>query len=281
MNWAIAGLVYAGAYAALMVGLADHAATRLVVGNIALLLPPFATLYVLAGRRRAWRGRQAVFWGAIASWAFLWLVGQTAWASDELLNATLLPWFKWPIIMQLCASALPLIAIVARPDRGVHAESATTVAIDITALVFLTGFLYWSLIIAPGMDPAHNRLALQSLATIGPLVRVAAAAGLLAAAAAARGNAWAAVYRRMAAGMLAAFGVLIWMSLSAVRGDYQTGSPFDIGWMVPFFFAAWAASTSPSSPAESRISPTRLMPQASPMLLFVAVTIVPVLGYGL
>jgi PAS domain S-box-containing protein len=279
MNWAIAGLLYAGAYALLMTALAGNAAARLVIGNIALLLPPLAPIYVLATRRRAWRGRQAVFWAAIGAWAVLWLVGQTGWASDELLQARLLPWFKWPIVLQLCASALPLIALVAWPHRGVLAESAMTVALDITALVFLTGFLYWSLIIAPGMDPAHNRLALQSLATIGPLVRLAAAVGLFWAAASAGKNAWALVYRRLAIGMLGAFAVLIFMSLSAVRGEYQTGSPFDIGWMVPFFFAAWAASTSPSSPAESRVSPTRVTPQASPMLLFAALLIVPVLGY--
>ena len=279
MNWAIAGLLYAGAYALLMSALAGHAAARLVIGNLALMLPPLAPIYVLATRRHAWRGRQAVFWAAIGAWAVLWLVGQTAWASDELLQARLLPWFNWPIVLQLCASALPLIALVAWPHRGVLAETAMTVALDITALVFLTGFLYWSLIIAPGMDPAHNRLALQSLATIGPLVRLAAVVGLFWAAASAGKNAWALVYRRLAIGMLGAFAVLIFMSLSAIHGEYQTGSPFDIGWMVPFFFAAWAASTSPSSPAESRVSPTRVMPQASPMLLFAALLIVPVLGY--
>ena len=281
MNWAIAGLAYAGAYAALMSALAANAAARLLIGNIALLLPPLAPLYVLATRRRAWRGRQAVFWGTIAAWAILWLVGQAAWTSEELLHATQLPWFKWPIVIQLCASALPLIALVAWPHRGVLAETAMTVALDITALVFLTGFLYWSLIIAPGMDPAHNRLAFQSLATIGPLVRLAAVVGLFWAAASAGTNAWALVYRRLGVGMLAAFVVLIFMSLSAVRGDYQTGSPFDIGWMVPFFFAAWAASTSPSSPAESRVTPTRVMPQASPLLLFAALLVVPVLGYAM
>ena len=281
MNWAIAGLVYIGVYAALVTGLADRETLRLVVGNIALLLPPLAPLYVLATRRHAWRGRQAVFWGAIGAWALIWLIGQMTWASEELLAATLLPWFKWPIILQLCASAIPLVALVAWPHRGVGAETAMTVALDIVALVFLTGFLYWSLIIAPGIDLAHQRLALRSLATIGPLVRLAAVVGLLSAAASAGNNAWALVYRRLAFGMLAAFAVLIAMSLSAVRGDYQTGSPVDIGWMLPFFFAAWAAATSPASPAELRVSPTRPMPQASPMLLFVALLSVPALGYGL
>jgi len=72
MNWAIAGLVYAGVYAALMTGLSGHDGARLLAGNIALLLPPLAPLYVLITRRRAWRGRQAVFWGAIAAGAAVW-----------------------------------------------------------------------------------------------------------------------------------------------------------------------------------------------------------------
>src|SRR5436309_1009428 len=186
MNWAVIGLVYAGAYVALTTALAAQPATRLVIGNIALLLPPLALIAVLIGRRGAWRGRQAVFWAAIFAWAAVWLVGQLAWASDELLRASLLPWFKWPIILQLCASALPLIALVAWPHKSAPDETAVTVALDITVLGFLTGFLYWCLIIAPGMNPDHTALALRTLATIGPLVRLAAVAGLLAAAYSAR-----------------------------------------------------------------------------------------------
>ena len=281
MNWALAGLVYAGAYAALMIGLADQSASRLVIGNIALLLPPLAPLYVLATRRRAWRGRQAVFWGAIGAWAALWFIGQLGWASDELLRATPLPWFKWHIILQLCGSALPLIALVARPHRPAPDETAITAALDIAVLTFLTGFLYWSLIIAPGVDPVQSSLALRSLATAGPIVRLASVAGLLWAAAAAGNSAWADVYRRLAFGMIPAFLILVLLSVIAVQGGYRTGSPADVGWMLPFWFAAWAAATSPASPAESRASPTHPLPQASPVLLFVALLAVPVLGYGL
>ena len=117
MNWAVAGLVYAGAYAALVAALADRESARLVVGNIGLLLPPLAPLVVLVRRRGAWRGRQAVFWAAIGAWAALWFIGQIGWASDELFRSTPLPWFKWHIILQLCGSALPLIALVAWPHR--------------------------------------------------------------------------------------------------------------------------------------------------------------------
>ena len=281
MNWAVIGLAYAGAYVTLMTALADQTAVRLVVGNLALLLPPLVPIAVLLRRKGDWRGRQAVFWAAIGAWAVLWLIGQLAWASDELLRATLLPWFKWPIILQLCASAIPLIALVAWPHRAGDDETAITVALDIAVLVCLAGFLYWSLVIAPGIDAGHSALALRTLAIIGPLVRVAAVAGLLAAAASAGKNAWSAVYLRLAYGMGLAFAVLVVMSMSAVRGNYQTGSPVDIGWMVPFFFAAWAAATSPASPAESRTSSPWVTRHSSPTLLFAALMAVPVVGYGL
>ena len=68
-GWAIAGLVYAAAYAALMAALPAHPWARLVIGNIALLLPPLAPLYILVRRRGDWRGREAIFWAAIGSWA--------------------------------------------------------------------------------------------------------------------------------------------------------------------------------------------------------------------
>jgi hypothetical protein len=243
--WAAAGLAYAALYAGLLLAIGGREPARIITGNIALLLPPLAPVAVLVSRRRAWRGRQAVFWAAIGAWPVLWLLGQFGWSADELLRATPLPWFKWYLVLQLCGSALPLIALVAWPHRGATSETATTVALDVAVLVFLTGFLYWSLIIAPGTDPAHAPLALRTLAIIGPLVRLTAVVGLLFAAAAAGKGAWAMVYQRLALGLGLAFAVLVVMSFASLRGDYQTGSVTDVGWMLPFFFAAWAAAGAP------------------------------------
>src|SRR5438067_1751960 len=149
MNWAVIGLVYAGAYAALMTALADQPSMRLIVGNAALMLPPLAAMIGL-----------------------------------------------------LCAS------------------------------------------ISAGK------------------------------------SAWAPVYRGMAAGMALAFAALIVLSWATVRGDYQTGSPSDIGWMLPFFFAAWAASAAPATPPAVRGFAGAVRPQSSPMLLFLALLAVPIVGYG-
>ena len=281
MNWAIAGLLYAAVCAALMTALADQGTARVVAGNIALLLPPLAPLYVLARRRRDWRGRQAVFWGAIAAWAVLWFVGQIGWTADELLRATPMPWFKWHIVLQLCGSALPLIALVAWPHRAAPEETALTIAIDVSVLVCLTGFLYWSLIIAPANDPGQTAMGLRALAIIGPIVRLVSVAGLLLAARSAGTSPWGDVYRRLALGMAIAFTILVVLSVLTVRGSYGTGSPADVGWMLPFFFAAWAASGSPVSAPHARVSPTRTMELPSPAILFVALLSVPIVGYGL
>jgi PAS domain S-box-containing protein len=281
MNWAVAGLVYVGVYAALMTLIADQGGARLLAGNIALLIPPLAPLFVIATRRRIWRGRQAVFWGAIAAGAALWWTGQVFWSVDELLRAVPLPWLQWYMVLKLCGSALPAIALVAWPHRPAEAEPTITVALDITVLAFLTSFLYWCLIVAPGINSAQSLLALRTLAAAALVVRLASAGGLLWAANAAGKNAWADVYRRLAFGMLLAAAALVALLVAAARGTYQTGSAADISWMLPFWFAAWAAATSPGSPFPSRVGPTRPIRQSSPLLLFVALLTVPIVGYGL
>ena len=75
--------------------------------------------------------------------------------------------------------------------------------------MFLTGFLYWSLVVAPGMEPAQASLALRLLAIIGPLVRLATVAGLAWAAFDAGKSAWTDVYKRLALGMILSFVVLV------------------------------------------------------------------------
>ena len=280
MNWAVAGLVYAVVYAGLVSALSEREWARLVVGNIGLLLPPLALLAALLRRRSAWRGRQAVFFAALGAWAALWFVGQIGWAYDELFAATPLPWFKWHIILQLCGSALPLIALVAWPHRDNVAETSITVALDIIVLVFLTGFLYWSLIIAPGTAPEQSPLALRMLAIIGPLVRLSAVIGLVLAARSAGKGPWAAVYQRMAIGLGLAFLLLVFLGFVTVSGNYGTGAIPDIGWMLPFFFAASAVAIAPPSPVLQRTAVPWSTRHSSPALLFAALLTVTVVGYS-
>ena len=280
MNWAIAGLLYGAVYIGAMWVLGDHLHARMLLGNAGLLLPPAVPIAVIVRRRARWRGRQALFLAAIASWAALWLIGQIAWAWSEVFLSTPVPWFRWYVVLQMCGSAVPLIAIIAWPHRGTDSDSAVTVALDVVVLLLVTGFVYWSTIIAPGLDPAHTALAQRSLAFIGPTVRMAAAVGLIGASIAAGKSAWAAVYRRLAGGMLLAFPILIFLSGMFLRTQYQTGSAVDVGWMLPFWFAAWAAATAPGSEMESPPISLAAVRHAPPVLLYIALVSVPAVGYG-
>src|SRR5262249_714271 len=198
----------------------NHA--RLILGNLGLLVPPLATMAVVIRPRDAWTGTQRGFWTAIGAGAALWLIGQVGWALDEVFHARLLPWFRWHLLLQLCASVFPLIALAAWPHRGPRTESAATAGLDILLLAFLTIFLYWSLMIAPGLSPRLSAPALQALAVAGPFVRAIGAMAFFSAATFAP-DPWSLVYKRMAWGMALAFPVLVFVSVAVVGGSYQTG----------------------------------------------------------
>src|SRR4051812_3673702 len=208
MNWGLVGALYVIGYV-LVVSVLTSPHARLLVGNIALLLPPFFTVGVILSRLRLWTGRQRLFWIVIATGAAFWVTGQMVWAYEELARANQLPWFRWFIVVQLCGSALPLIALVATPHKGPRTETAATAAIDVCALACLTAFLYWSLVVAPGMAPQRSTLALRTLATVGPMVRLAAFVGFSWFAWLAGSSPWVQTYRRVASGMLLAFGLLV------------------------------------------------------------------------
>src|SRR3954453_350291 len=109
------------------------------------------------------------------------------------------------MMLQLCGSALPLIALIDWAPRRAPDGAAVTVAIDIAVLVFLTGFLYWSLIIAPASDPSQAAGGLRVLSIVGPIVRLASVSGLLLALQSARKTSWVGSSGRLAAGMAISF----------------------------------------------------------------------------
>jgi PAS domain S-box-containing protein len=280
MLWLVAGVAYAVVYAVAVWMAAAAPAARMWIGNVGLLLPPIVPIVVILRRRREWAGHQRVFWDAIAAGAALWLVGQIAWLTDELFLGRTLPWLGWVTVPQLCGSLMPLLALVARPHRGERRETALTALLDLYVLAALSGFLYWSLIILPGLDPGGAAAARRMLAVGGPAVRLAVFVGLLLARRAARGGAWAAAYQRLAIGALVSFVVLIVLAGHVGDGTYRTGSPLDIAWILPFWFYAWAASMMPASKPEPQRSIVAASRPAPPVLLFAVLAAVPVIGFG-
>lgn len=282
MIWLITGLAYMTAYAAVALLVAGQPIVRLWLGNLGLLISPMVLIVVVLWRRRDWAGRHRVFWDGVAAGAVLWLVGQIVWAVWELSRQQAMPWLNLIIVPQLCGSLMTLLALVARPHRGQQPETQLTAILDLYVLAALAGFLYWSLILLPGMVPDRSAMALRLLAIIGPVIRVAVVAGLLMAMRAAAGTAWGVAYWRLAIGAAASFVVLTALAISntVVDGTYRTGSPFDVGWMLPFWFAAWAAATMPASQPEPQRSIVDASRPSPPTLLFGALGAVPLIGFG-
>jgi PAS domain S-box-containing protein len=282
MIWLIAGVAYTTAYALVAVLVAGQPLTRLWLGNLGLLVSPIVLLVVVLRRRRDWVGRHRVFWDSVAAGAALWLFGQLIWAVYELSLQRAMPWLNLIIVPQLCGSLMPLLALVARPHRGQRPETTLTVILDLYVLTALAGFLYWSLILLPGMTPDRSEMALRLLAMMGPAVRVVVVAGLVVAMRAASGTPWEVAYRRLAIGAALSFVGLTALAVSktVVDGTYRTGSPFDVGWMIPFWFAAWAAATMPASEPEPQRSILDASRPSPPVLLFAALAAVPLIGFG-
>src|SRR5262249_62274881 len=88
-------------------------------------------------------------------------------------------------------------------------------------------------------------------------------------------------HARVASGVVAAFVVVIGLSMATVSGTYQTGSPGDIGWMLPFWFAAWAMADAPPSVRDvPRPISAPPIERSSPAVLFAAILAVPIVGYS-
>ncbi len=280
MNWLIAGLAYAAAYAAVVSLLGGAATARLWVGNIGLLLPPLVPIAIVLVRRRGWTGHHRVFWDAIAAGAALWLAGQIPWAISELFLQLPLSFLDWVVVPQLCGSLMPLLALVAWPHRGPRPETTLTAVLDVYALVGLAAFAYSFLIVIPGLASGHAVGAIRTLAIAGPAVRVLVIAGLLLAIRSAGSGPWVTAYQRLLMGAAISLLMLIALSMTVSAEQYRSGSIFDVGWILAFWFYGWAAATTPRSPAQGSRSMTDAARSAPPALLFACLAAVPIVGYG-
>ena len=259
----------------------SDASVLLLPAHAAALLPPLAVLILVLRRRPQWLGCHLVFWDAIAAWAALTLLGHAGWLLDEAVFGNAHPWFAWHTLVRLTGGMLPLIALLARPHRGLRLESATTTAIDVWIITVMLGFMLWSAVLAPAATALHQSLALEAIAIGGALVPFAAAACLFATARDVSGP-WQTVYDRLAAG-LALSSILLGPQLAAGVRDSASGQLLAvIGSATPFLFAIWALSAAlPSErerPGYVSDAGTALAPAS---WLFGTLVAVPVVGYGI
>jgi PAS domain S-box-containing protein len=271
------GLGYVFAYAAIGWLLRDHALALSIFGDVGLLIPPVGVCAVIVHRRRAWRGCHRLFWDVVAIGMALWIIGHLGWAFEDLVLKRQ-SWLRWHTVFSLCGGIGPLIALFARPHRGVRAEAVGSVGVVLASYGLLAVFIYSYFVLIPGITPVGSNAQVNLLKLI-QLNRALLFAGFTAAMIAARRTPWFAAYRWLAVATGVGFILRILTSLAIVRGAYQSGTIYDMAWLVPFLCYAVAAVAAPASPAESDAveaptAPLHVLVSAIPVFL------IPLVGYS-
>ena len=270
------------AYVVLYVGagwaLAAQPFGRSVFGTIGLLVPPALVVLFALRRRREWTGCQRLFWDTIAIGMGLWFIGHVGWAFDDIVRQQP-SWLQWHTLFSLCGGAAPLVALVARPHRGVRAEALSRTALDITSYGLLVAFICAYFVLIPSVLPERAGTAQMTLLVVALLLRFATLAAMVLMVWMARDTGWAPTFRRIALGVAIGFLLRIETSVAILTGSYHAGTVRDLAWIVPFLFYAWAVLTAPRSPiVRDRI---QVPAAASPAVLSaVPVLLIPLIGYG-
>ncbi len=271
------GVGYVLGYAAIGWLLRDHALALSIFGDVGLLLPPVGVCAVILQRRRSWSGCQRLFWDTVAIGIGLWIIGHLGWAFEDLVLKRQ-SWIRWHTVFSLCGGIGPLIALFARPHRGVRAEAVSSVGVALAGYGLLAVFIYSYFVLIPGITPVGSTAQINLLKLI-QLNRALLFAGFAWAMIAARRTPWFAAYAWLAAATGVGFFLRIATSLAIARGAYQSGTIYDMAWIVPFLCYAGAALVAPASPAEADVveaptAPLHVLVSAIPVFL------VPLIGYS-
>jgi PAS domain S-box-containing protein len=271
------GLGYLIVYAIAGKLLAGFPTALSLYGAAGLLIPAALVPVIILKRRHEWAGCQRLFWDTIAIGMVLWCIGHAGWAFGEIVLKKP-SWLQWHTLFSLCGGAAPLIALVARPHRGVRADAASRTALDIAGCGLLAAFCYTYFIMVPSVLPDAGQSAQVALLVSAQVLRLATLAALCATAWLARHTIWGQTFATLAIGVGVGFFLRIDTSLAIMNGRYQSGTIHDLAWIIPFLCYSWAALEAPRSPVEERLSVSRgalpIVASAVPVML------IPVIGYG-
>jgi PAS domain S-box-containing protein len=267
------------AYAAGGLLVRGHPFTQSVYGNVGLLLPALAVCAILIRRRREWAGLQRLYWETFLLGMGLWVVGHVGWAfSDLVLRRP--SWLQWHTMFSLCGGLATLVALIARPHRGIRKDAAPAAAVDVASYAMLGGFIFAYFVLVPSVVPAGQDSETTLLALVQAL-RLLLLATLVGAAVVAKDAGWSSTYARLAVGVGIGFFLRIFTSLAIASGTYRSGTLFDLAWIVPFVFYAWAAAEAPPSPQEDDSALETPLSSGSAIVSAIPVFLVPVVGFGL
>ena len=278
MRWLGSGLAFVAAYAAAGLLLGPYPLARSIFGNAALVLTASLVPVIVLRRRRQWAGCQRLFWDVFALSVLMWTVGHIGWAYDQL-RFDQQSWLKWHTLFSLCAGFGPLVALLARPHLGPRRGIVAPIAMTIAAYCLLAVFVYSYFVILPSLVPPARQEAQARLLFFVQSNRLALLIALVIAFWFARATSWRSTYLRLSVGVAIGFILRLAASSAITRGDYQPGSWYDLAWIAPWLFYAWAAANTPRSPDDDgAIDPPHEL--ASVALLAVPSLLIPLIGYG-
>ncbi len=266
-------------YALLGVIFRGHPRAQSIYGNIGLLLPALTFCAVVVRRRREWAGAHRLFWDAFLIGIVLWSLGHVGWAfSDLVLNRP--AWVQWHTMFSLCGGIGPLVALIARPYRGVRRDAVGATAVDLISYGMLVAFVYAYFVLVPSVVTTAARTEVVLLALV-QMYRLVLVIALAASAWAARRTPWFFAYACMTTGVFLGFFLRISTSLAITNGAYHSGTLFDLAWIVPYLSYVWAALEAPASPRAGDTPPDKPVEAPSGVLSALPMLLVPILGYGL
>jgi PAS domain S-box-containing protein len=271
------GIGYVIAYACLGWALRDSPLLLSLFGNAGLLAPPVAVCAIVVRRRRHWAGCQRLFWDTFAIGIGLWVIGHLGWAFEEIVLGRH-SWLQWHTLFSLCGGIGPLIALLARPHAGVRRDAVGSVGMVIGSYGLLVVFIYTYFVLVPSLVPGPT----DPRATLLTLVQVNRALlflAMLTVMLVARRTPWHRAYASLALGTGIGFFLRIVTSLAIMRGQYQTGTLYDMAWIAPFLCYAGAALLAPDSP---KTSGTVELPSRAihPAVVALPVFLIPLVGYS-
>ena len=279
MEYLVFGGIYVVVYLAAAAALAPWPVARTVVSDSLLASLALAVAVVLVRRRKSFDGVQRLFWDLFILGQVLWVIGEIGFMYAEVASGRPL-WVQWHTMFSLCGGIGPLVAIVARPDRGVRKQSSGAIAVDLAAYCLLAAFIYAYFVMVPSLLTTAPEQVEAALLTLVETHRLLLVAGFGIGYWVAEDCAWRDTYQRILIGASAGFLLRLITNHAISSGSYHTGSVYDLAWIVPFFGYIWAAREAPASPIDSGKT---LSHSGAPSELTSAIHVmgIPLIGYSL
>jgi PAS domain S-box-containing protein len=281
MAWLAGGVLYSLAYLGIGWLLRGQGQTLLWFRILALLVPPLTGVVIIARRRHVWTGCHWLFWATIALGLTMSAIGLVGWTVDEFLLGRETSWIGWFSVFALFGAVAPLFGLLAQPHRGSREAVTATMAVDIAGIAVMTGFLYSRFVIGPDLAPVSAQRAPLSLLLLSEFQQLVVTIGMAVAAFISRDLIWGTTYRRLATGLFVHTLMLSLSNLAIWQGLYRSGFVYDVIWIMPYAFFAWAAGHAPTSAETDSETERHALTPSRPWVVFGALCLIPLFDYAL